>query len=170
MVKEEFLVLVKTMRAVHPAMFSSRDTVDVWFSLLKDLEYNDAAAALGKHLSTSPFPPTIADIRLNVQADDGLNAEQAWALAYKAISNSSYNSEEEFANLPPLVKKAIGSPANLRELALMPNDTVCSVEKSHFIRTYDMEKKRKRELDSMPKEIRERLEQVSAKMLEGSDG
>lgn len=170
MVKNEFLVLVKTMRAVHPAMFQNMDTVDVWFRLLKDIDYTDAAAALGKHLSTSPYPPTIADIRMNVQTDDGLNGEQAWALVFQAISNSGYHSEEEFEKLPALVRKAVGSPANLRELAMMPTDTVNSVEKSHFIRTYDAERKRKRELDAMPKEIRERLQSMSSKMLEGGDG
>ena len=147
-------------------MFPGNDTVDVWYRLLQDLDYKDAADALGKHLSTSVYPPTIADIRYGCVADDGMNGEEAWSLVYKAICNSGYNSVEEFGKLPPIIQKSVGSPENFRELALMPTDTVNSVEKSHFLRTYEVEKKRKRELDTMPKEIRERLQSVAMKMIE----
>lgn len=169
MEKSEFLVLVKTMKAVHPAMFPGNETVDIWYQMLKDLNYEDAADALGKHLSISPYPPTIADIRRNIQVDDGMNGEQAWALVFKAIENSNYHSQEEFDSLPKLVQKAVGSPANLRELALMPTDTVNSVEKSHFLRIYESEKKRKKETDAIPVAIRNRI-QGSCDLLEGGNG
>lgn len=165
MEKPEFLILVKTMKAVYPAMFQERETVDIWYTLLKDLDYQDAAAGLGKHLAISPYPPTVADIRNNTVPDVELNGEQAWALVFRAIERASYYSEEEFAKLPELVQKAVGNPANLRELALMPTDTVNSVEKSHFLRTYEVEKKRQKELAAMPKEIRERLQSVAMQMI-----
>ena len=167
MEKPEFLILVKTMKAVYPAMFSEKETIDIWYALLKDLDYQDAAAGLGKHLSTSPYPPTVADIRNNTVPDVEMNGEQAWALVFRAIERASYYSEEEFAKLPELVQKAVGNPANLRELALMPTDTVNSVEKSHFLRTYEVERKRQKELAAMPKEIRERLQSVAMQMIGG---
>lgn len=159
---------MKTMKAVHPAMFLVNETVDIWYQMLKDLNYEDASAALGKHLSISPYPPTIADIR-RIQVDDGMNGEQAWALVFKAIENSNYHSQEEFDSLPELIQKAVGSPANLRELALMPTDTVNSVEKSHFLRIYELEKKRKKETDAIPVAIRNRI-QRSCDLLEGKNG
>ena len=167
MEKPEFLILVKTMKAVYPAMFQERETVDIWYTLLKDLDYQDAAAGLGKHLATSPYPPTVADIRNNTVPDVEMNGEQAWALVFKAIENSAYNSADEFAKLPELIQKAVRNPANLRELALMPTDTVNSVEKSHFLRTYEVERKRQKELAAMPKEIRERLHSVAMQMIGG---
>lgn len=165
MEKPEFLILVKTMKAVYPAMFQERETVDIWYTLLKDLDYQDAAAGLGKHLSTSPYPPTVADIRNNTMPDVEMNGEQAWALVFRAIERANYYSEEEFAKLPEIIQKSIGSPANLRELALMPTDTVNSVEKSHFLRIYEVERKRQKELAAMPKEIRERLQSVAMQMI-----
>lgn len=167
MEKPEFLILVKTMKAVYPAMFQERETVDIWYTLLKDLDYQDAATGLGKHLATSPYPPTVADIRNNTVPDVEMNGEQAWALVFKAIERANYYSEEEFAKLPEIIQKSIGSPANLRELALMPTDTVNSVEKSHFLRTYEVERKRQKELAAMPKEIRERLQSVAMQMIGG---
>ena len=167
MSKEEFMILVRTMKAVHPAMFPEMDTINIWFKMLADLNYKDAAAALGKHLSTSPYPPTVADIRSGCVVDDGMNGEEAWSLVYKAISNSGYNSVEEFGKLPPIIQKSVGSPENLRELALMPADTVNSVEKSHFLRTYEMEKKRKRESDTISPDVRARIQEMQMKALEG---
>ena len=157
MTKEEFMILVKTMKAVHPAMFQSMDTIEIWYKMLADLNYKDAADALGKHLSTSVYPPTVANIRSGCVVDDGMNGEEAWSLVYKAICNSGYNSVEEFGKLPPIIQKSVGSPENLRELALMPTDTVNSVEKSHFLRIYETEKKRAKEVNAMPEEIRQRL-------------
>ena len=137
-------------------MFPGNDTVDVWYRLLQDLDYKDAADALGKHLSTSVYPPTIADIRMNIQQEE-LNGEAAWSLVYKAVGNSIYFAEDEFNNLPDLIKKVIINPGHLREMALMPTDTVNSVEKSHFLRIYETEKKRAKEVNAMPEEIRQRL-------------
>lgn len=167
MVKDEFMILVKTMKAVHPAMFPSMDTVNVWFQLVADLDYKDAAMALGKHLETSVYPPTVADIRNGCLADNELNGEEAWSLVFKAISNSGYNSVEEFWKLPPIIRKSVGSPENLRELALMPADTVNSVEKSHFLKTYEIEKKRSREENLISPEVRARLQEIRMKALEG---
>ena len=37
MSKEEFMILVKTMKAVHPAMFPEMDTINIWYKMLADL-------------------------------------------------------------------------------------------------------------------------------------
>lgn len=63
----------------------------------------------------------------------------------KAISNSAYHSKAEFEALPELCRKAVGSPGNLEALAMSTIDTIDSVEKSHFIRTYNTLIERQRE-------------------------
>lgn len=169
MEKAEFLVLVKTMKAMYPNMFKDEYSVNVWFEMLKDLPYRVASNALAKHINTSEYPPTVASIRRNAMdmtTPQEINGEQAWSLVFKAIENSNYNSREEFEKLPPLVQKSVGSPANLRELALMPTETVNSVEKSHFIRTYDAEKKREAEINNMPPSMKNLFEQKEM-MIEG---
>lgn len=169
MEKAEFLVLVRTMKSMYQNMFKDEYSVNVWFEMLKDLPYKVASNALAKHINTSEYPPTVASIRRNAMdmtTPQGMNGEQAWSLVFKAIENSNYNSREEFEKLPPLVQKSVGSPANLRELALMPTETVNSVEKSHFIRTYDAEKKRETEINNMPPSVRNLFEQKEM-MIEG---
>lgn len=172
MTREECKVLVKAMKAMYPdpKFIPDQFAFDMWYKLMGDLEYHAACNAFAKHAQLSKFPPTVAEIRQNVadmETVDGMNGEEAWSLVYKAISNSGYYSVEEFGKLPPIIQKSVGSPENLRELALMPADTVNSVEKSHFLRTYEVEKKRKRESDAISPEIRAKIQEMQMKALEG---
>lgn len=169
---EEFKILVKTMKAVYtdPKFIPDKDAFDVWYSLLKDMDYKTASAALGRHMTTNRFPPTIADLRqANVSNNnlDEMNGEQAWSIVYKAMQNSAYGYQEEFNKLPPILQKCVGSPFNLHELALMDADTVNSVEKSLFLRTYETERKRKIEIDAMPEKVKQLILSNQVKGIEG---
>ena len=54
----------------------------------------------------------------------------------KALRNSTYHAEEEFAALPPVLQRTVGNPSNLKEWAGMEMDTVNSVIQSHVVRNY----------------------------------
>ena len=138
--------------------------------MLKDLDYEVLTSAVQKHMMTSPFPPTIADLRSNAaQFLPGGSATEmtdleAWELVRRAISNSGYHADEEFQKLPELVQKAVGNPANLREWATMDIETVNSVEQSHFIRAYRSVVSREKDLQKLSPVMRQLITQVSAGM------
>lgn len=158
--RERFKTLVKGMKAVYaqPSFIPDQDAFNVWYSLLRDLSYEELSAAIQKHMMTSPYPPTIADIRgsaAQLMPDDGGISElKAWGLVRKAIRNSNYHAEEEYARLPDIIQAAVGNPANLREWAMMPTETVESVEQSHFIKAYRAETIRAREAAKLAPEVR----------------
>ena len=79
---------------------------------------------------------------------------QAWALVQKALRNSGYNSEEEFAKLPEACQRAVGTAANLKEWALMDSDQVATIEQSHFIRNYRTSVQRMKEEARLPENVR----------------
>lgn len=139
--RAEFSVLLKGIKAVYadPKLLADDDARDVWFEMLKDLPYEQVSRALKRHMQSNRFPPTIADLRTQTEEGEAAypTATEAWAIVYKAICNSSYHADEEFAKLPPLLQRAVGHPANLKEWSLMDIDTVQSVEQSHFIRAYN---------------------------------
>lgn len=179
--QDEFKILVKAMKAVYPqeTFLPDEDAAKVWFGLLKDLDYKTLSHAVQKHMMVSRFPPTIADLReqavsVGNAVPDDQSELAAWSMVRQAISNSSYHSEEEFARLPPLIQKAVGNPANLREMAGMDMDTVNSVEQSHFIRSYRTMIAREREMQKLSPALRELVEgkraigTKSAGLLEGS--
>ena len=159
--REKFKVLVKGMKAVYvqPAFIPDQDAFNVWYGLLKDLSYEELSKAIQKHMMTSPYPPTISDIReavAQLAPDDGIMSElKAWNLVRRAIRNSNYHAEEEFGRLPCTIRAAVGNPANLREWAMMPIETVESVEQSHFIRAYRAAVERDKEMAKLTPEVKE---------------
>ena len=110
-------------------------------------------------MTSERFPPTIADIRTKATeiiapVEESMSELQAWALVQRALRNSGYNSEEEFAKLPEACQRAVGTAANLKEWALMDSDQVATIEQSHFIRNYRTSVQRMKEEARLPENVR----------------
>lgn len=153
MKREEWAVLVKAMKAVYtsPSFLPDQYAFDTWYGLLKDLDYKLLSLGLKKYMQTEWKEPSIAALRkcANSIASQSteLNETEAWEKVSKAIRNSGYHAEEEFARLPELIQKAVSSPGQLREWALSENvdGTWWSVIQSNFQRTYRAEVQREQE-------------------------
>ncbi len=161
MTREEFAVLVKAMKAVYSSenFIADKDAFNVWYGLLQDLPYEQANLAVQKYMTSERFPPTIADIRAKATeiiapAEESMSELQAWALVQKAIRNSAYHAEEEFAKLPEACQRAVGTAVNLKEWALMDSDQVATIEQSHFVRNYRASVQRMKEEARLPKNVR----------------
>lgn len=61
----EFSNIALAIHEAYPSYgaMSTTEGVQVWYEMLKDLEYDSVTRAVQKHIQTSPFAPTIADIR-----------------------------------------------------------------------------------------------------------
>lgn len=162
MTKEQFKILVKAMKAVYtnPGFIPDQDAFDVWYSMLKDLDYAIASRAVQMHLQTEESPPTVAGIRkqsVKLKADetDDLNETAAWYLVLKAIRRSTYYSEEEFAKLPATVQRAVASPKQLREWATLEDvdGKTLTVIQSNFQRTFRVEQQRERERNKLSPDV-----------------
>lgn len=159
---KEFGQLADAIKTYFPKdnMLPTAESMELWFDMLKDLDYQSAVYGLKKYVSLNKFPPAISDIRehaASVSKPDELNEMEAWALVRNAISNSGYNSAEEFAKLPPLVQKAVGLPGQLRVWA-MDEDYSESVTSSNFIKTYREVLKRNEEIKKIPAQVMKLIE------------
>ena len=179
MTKSESAKIIYVMKSYYPGFFqklSAKDIenmADAWQYALDDVSYSDVSAGLKVFVrrDTKGFPPSpgqVIDCITKVQEPQDLTATEAWTLVVRAMSNSAYHAEEEFAQLPEVVQRAVGSARNLKELALMDTDTVQSVEKSHFIRTYNTCIQDQRELAKLPADMRQLAEIVNMKLPEPS--
>jgi hypothetical protein len=118
------------------------------------------------------YPPTVGEVSEKVAEltrPDELTRTEAWSLVSKACRNGIYGAEEEFARLPPLVRKTVGTPNQLREWAMMDAVTF-SVAGSHFQRSFEILQKREREAALLPEAFRERLSALTAGLLSGDGG
>lgn len=162
---KEFGKLADAIKTYFPRdnMLPTDTAMELWYDMLKDMDYQSAYIGLKNHVATSKFAPTIADIRNGevISQPQELNEMEAWSLVSKAIRNSGYNSAEEFAKLPPLVQKAVGLPGQLRTWALDENYNE-EVVSSNFIKCYRNELARQRELQKMPQNVRNLIGKANA--------
>ena len=154
MTAKEFGFLADAIKTYFPRdnVLPTENAMRLWYEELKDIPYQLAHLALQKYVCTNKFAPTIADIReqvseLNNQNEEELNETAAWSIAWKAICNSGYHAEEEFAKLPPVIQRTVHSPAQLREWALLENidGKTITVLQSDFQRAFRVEQQRERE-------------------------
>ena len=161
---KEFGKLADAIKTYFPRdnMLPTDTTMELWYDMLKDMDYQSAYTGLKNHVATSKFAPTIADIRNGavISRSQELNEMEAWSLVSKAIRNSGYNSVEEFAKLPPIVQKSVGLPSQLRTWALGENYNE-QVAMSSFQRAYKAELKRHEELQKMPQNVRNLIEKAN---------
>ena len=141
-----------------------------WADMLNEYSYEQVSVALKCYITTdtSGFAPSIGqliDKLKTVEQPQELNELQAWGLVRKAINNSGYHSEEEFAKLPPLVQKAVGTPGQLKQWGLSDIESMETVAQSNFMRTYRAVVKREDEVSRMPKEIRQLIQQNEPKIM-----
>lgn len=170
--REDFMKLVTVLRAAYSSekFMPDKQSALVWYEMLKDIDYPVLMQGCYKLIQSSPYPPTIADIRAScasLQTVERLTDLEAWALVRKALSNGTYGAEQEFAKLPPLVQKAVGSPANIREMAQADLDSVATVFQSQFLRAYRAETQRAEDMAKLSPKIRTLLEGITQTMIEG---
>ena len=161
MTREETVKIIRIMCDCYPNYKPNdlSETVDVWTMMLEEYPYEQIAVSLKAYVlsDTSGFAPSIGQLVAKVQdlsQPQELTELEAWALVHKAIKNSSYESEEEFAKLPPLVQKAVGLPSNLREWALTENLNK-EVVSSNFMRTYKNVVNREKEFNKLPSDAKQ---------------
>lgn len=109
-------------------------TMDLWGAVLGDLDYSDANAALLRHIATSEFFPTVAELRRIVAASQHGRRRpgiDAWGDVKAAISRDGRYRTPRFDD--PLVARVVESIGWV---------TICDsedemVERAHFARAYD---------------------------------
>lgn len=179
MTREQFKVLVKAMKAVYtnPGFIPDKDAFDVWYSMLKDLDYALASRAVQMHLQTEESPPTVAGIRkqsakLKADETDDLNETAAWALVLKAMRRAAYYAEEEFEKLPVVVKRAVFSPGQLREWAILEDidGKTMTVIQANFQRTFRNEMRIEKEKGKLSPDVLKLYSKNDSSKVETSKG
>lgn len=161
---KEFGQLADAIKTYFPRdnMLPTPTAMELWYDMLKDIDYQTAYIGLKNHVATSKFAPTIADIRNGaaIKQPQELNEMEAWALVSRAIRNSTYNSVEEYSKLPPVVQKAVGLPSQLRTWA-MDEDYNEQVVLSNFIKCYRTEVARRNEFEKLPSDMQRLIRSAS---------
>ena len=163
MTRDETIKILMAIQAAYPNYRPQDKTVavNVWAEMLSDIPYEQVSIAVKAYIQTdtSGFAPSVGDIREKVRdifsKKDDLNETAAWSLVMKAIRRSTYYSEEEFAKLPPVVRRAVASPKQLREWATLEDvdGKTLTVIQSNFQRTFREEQRREHERNKLSQDL-----------------
>ena len=167
MTRGEIAKLIYVVKAAYPqpfARYTGQDLdnmVSAWQMVLEDYSYSVASEGLKVYLAsdTKGFPPSPGQVidcitKIITPPQEDITADEAWGYVHKAICNSGYNAAEEFDKLPDICKKVVVSPANLHEWAMMNNDELLTVEKSHFMRGFRAAEERRKEDAKIPSSVK----------------
>ncbi len=83
-----FMAIAKLFPRDNAFKNADKDMVEMWHEMLEDIPFDNAIAAIKAAVSTSPFPPSIAEIRDYATRLNGprrMTAEEAWGQACEVM-------------------------------------------------------------------------------------
>ncbi len=98
--KKQFSQLITGLKAAYPrfTMLNSPEETNFWYTMLQDIDYQVAQNAAMEFISTSVFPPSIAEIR-NLCADrvseKPKSFDDAWGSVNRAMQKYGHNQGRE---------------------------------------------------------------------------
>lgn len=167
--------LMAILETAYPMFYAKKtqqereDAIRLWAEMFAD-EPGEVVAMAVKALiksRVSTFPPGIGEITEKIQQitqPEQMTEMEAWSLVLKAISNSNYNSSQEFNKLPQVLQRLVGAPSQLREWAAMDSETLNSVVASNFQRSYKARAKNEREYLALPSSVKSYMASIAAGM------
>lgn len=165
MTLEETGIIMDILKTAYPRFYSGPNapdkvkTLSLWEETFVHDDVALVAAAVKAMIESDSkgFPPHIGAVKEKlrlISAGDEMTEAEAWGIVAKALRNSTYGSREEFDKLPPMVRRIVGSPSQLREWAAMDSEAVHSVVSSNFQRSYRAIAQREREIAKLPPDVR----------------
>lgn len=176
MTKREVAELMTVLQANYPDSFRGQSDavvgarITLWYDFFKDYPFQVVSAAAKAFIATDTrgFMPNVGQINEQIQRltkPQEMTSGEAWSYVSNALRNSTYGSEEEYAKLPPEIQRAVGSPTQLREWALMDSETIQSVVASNFQRSFRVRQERDRDFEKLPGDVRAFVAQIAGTSL-----
>lgn len=180
MSREEMLKVFYVIKAAYPRYYKELSAKEVeqliatWGLVFGDYSYEKVSAGVKFYLAndTKGFPPSPGQIvdsiaRFAKPVYAGITADEAWGYIAKAVSNSTYNSVEEFNKLPDICKEIVVSPRQL--LNWVEDDSFNSVARSNFLKSFREKVQKKEEEEKLPENIKNLISFNRQKMLENKE-
>lgn len=170
---EETLAIMSLLKAAYPNYYKdmkrndAEGVVNLWSAMFADEPAGVVAAAVKAHIASDSkgFPPHIGAIKEGIaklMQPEMMSEQEAVSLILNAARNGKYDSEREFAKLPPLLQRLAGSPAQIKEWAMMEASDVQSVVASNLQRSYREIAKQEQAKLTLPSDVRQAMDRIAA--------
>lgn len=164
MTREETIKLLSVLKCAYPSFYrditkqEAERSIQLWM-LMFDEPYELVGAAVKSFIAgdTKGFPPAIGQIKEQIRLltrKEEMTEIEAWSYVSKALKNSTYGSEDEFAKLPQEVQAVVHDPGQLRQWAMSQSDEVETVIASNFMRSFRAKQKSSRQYAALPEDVK----------------
>lgn len=170
--RADVLGIMAVLKAAYPNYYKGMSRADaesvvgLWVDMFSENNPAQVAAAVKALIATDEkgFPPHIGAVKTKLRQiteAPQMEPQEAWGLVWKAVQRSAYNSREEYEKLPPLLRRLVGDPAQLKAWSVMDADTVQSVIASNFQRSYQGRAKQEAEYQALPADVKQLVGSIS---------
>lgn len=171
MSREETKIIIAHILSAYPNYKPENleYTLELWYSMLADYPLNVVEFGLKAFICTDTkgFAPSVGQVIQKIESckpKEETSDLEAWSRVRKAISNGYYNYVEEYNKLPEDIQKAVGNARNIREWAIMDQNTVDSVIQSQFLKSYRTATERRKEIEKLPADMQKMISSVAKQL------
>lgn len=154
--EKEFLAISSVIKAAYPnqGIMPSKESLDVWYGMLKDLDYVPVRNAVQEIIATSKYAPSIAEIR--EKATQRVTEQvpewgDAWEEVLKAIRRHGYMQELDALNSMSEITRRCVKRLGWQNICMSENITA---DRANFRTIYEKEMQSKRTEMQIPISVR----------------
>lgn len=168
MTRAETTRIMAVLQAAYPAYYRGMaaneldPVIALWAEMLADYPADVCALAVKRliALDAKGYPPTIGQVIASVQAvldppEQRMTETEAWGLVKRAAANGYYHAAEEYAKLPPEIRRIVGDADTLHEWS--QTESLDTVIAASFMRSYRALTEREDAARALPPGIRAQI-------------
>ena len=163
MTETEFSIIAKAIKGFYPDknILQSDEEMELWFEMLKDIDYRAASTSIKRWVSLNKWCPTIADIREMSTEVKGLKVnewEEEWDKVTNAIAKYGYYRTEEALETLPELTRTIVKRLGFRNLCMSEN---ISIERANFRDIYNREAEKVKQQNVLSESLKSEILSIS---------
>lgn len=161
MTRDEFLRLSATIKTAYPREQSlqTKEAMELWFTMLQDLDYKQTMTFLQKWIATEKWIPTIAEIRQGcseMTVEGASDWGTSWAELKSFIHKYGYErGSEKLDKLSPITREVVRR-LGFKEICQSPIENEMS-DRSQFRNLYEIISKREQEDRQLPELLKAQI-------------
>ena len=144
MTKNELIAVLERLEEYYRNFYAGIEkerVLNAWYPMFRDDPAEEVNRAVIAYICTEKFAPTVAGIK-TIMAENRMAGQdteiQAWQKVRSAIDEATnrIDAGNQYAKLPPLLRKIVGNPGQLISWRKLSEDTLEGVIASNVQRSY----------------------------------
>jgi len=156
--KPEFMKIAMAIKTYYPSgnLFPNAEAIQLWYEEFKDLTYEDTVNGLRRHVNTSKWPPTIAELKRAIITNVAGNKDwgKCWDEAVTVLKRFGYYQEDAALDAMTPITRQIVKRLGYKELCLSEN---LSHDRANFRMIFEQITDNEYENAALPHDLQEKI-------------